>query len=222
MARKLYLGLDQGTTGTTAMLFDEKWTVVAHAYKEHTQIYPEAGWVEHDAMEIWDAILDAISQALKKADATANDIACIGLDNQGETCMVWDPKTGKPVVGEYKTLNQESIIDFLQLLRTENKGKKIYVIWDNVSYQHAKAVKEAAKELKIKIEYLPGYSPNLNLIERYWGFLRKKIIVNKHYGTFEEFKGAILGFTTSKSEKVRKALMKYIPEKFHLIQPVST
>ena len=134
----------------------------------------------------------------------------------------YNPKTGESIVREYQTLNQESIIDFLHLLRSENKEKKIYVIWDNVSYQHAIAVKEAAKELKIKLVYLPGYSPNLNLIERYWGFLKKKIIVNKHYGTFEEFKEAILAFTKSKSEKLKKALMKYIPEKFHLIQPVST
>jgi glycerol kinase len=96
MARKLYLGLDQGTTGTTALLLDEKWSVIAHGYKEHTQIYPESGWVEHDPMEIWNAILDAINQALKEAGASASEIACIGLDNQGETCMVWDPKTGKP------------------------------------------------------------------------------------------------------------------------------
>jgi glycerol kinase len=97
MARKFYLGLDQGTTGTTALLLDEKWNVAAHGYKEHTQIYPESGWVEHDPMEIWSAILYAIDQALKQAGASVNEIACIGLDNQGETCMVWDPKTGKPV-----------------------------------------------------------------------------------------------------------------------------
>jgi glycerol kinase len=97
MARKFYLGLDQGTTGTTALLLDENWSVVAHGYKEHTQIYPESGWVEHDPMEIWNAILYAIDQALKEAGASASEIACIGLDNQGETCMVWDPKTGNPV-----------------------------------------------------------------------------------------------------------------------------
>jgi glycerol kinase len=97
MARKFYLGLDQGTTGTTALLLDENWNVAAHGYKEHTQIYPESGWVEHDPIEIWNAILYAVDQALKEAGASAGEIACIGLDNQGETCMVWDPKTGKPV-----------------------------------------------------------------------------------------------------------------------------
>jgi len=97
MARKLFLGLDQGTTGTTVLLLDEKWNVVAHGYKEHTQIYPESGWVEHDPMEIWNSILYSINMALDEAGASASDIACIGLDNQGETCMVWDPKTGKPV-----------------------------------------------------------------------------------------------------------------------------
>jgi glycerol kinase len=97
MARKFYLGLDQGTTGTTALLLDDKWNIAAHGYKEHTQIYPESGWVEHDPLEIWNAILYAIDQALKEAGASAGEIACIGLDNQGETCMVWEAATGKPV-----------------------------------------------------------------------------------------------------------------------------
>ncbi len=97
MAKKYYLGLDQGTTGTTALLLDESWNVAARGYKEHTQIYPESGWVEHDPMEIWDAILESINMAIKEAGIESNQIACIGLDNQGETCMVWDKNTGKPV-----------------------------------------------------------------------------------------------------------------------------
>ena len=97
MARKFYLGLDQGTTGTTALLLDENWKVAARGYKEHTQIFPNSGWVEHDPMEIWDAMLDSIDMALKEAGADSHEIACIGLDNQGETCMIWDKNTGKPV-----------------------------------------------------------------------------------------------------------------------------
>ena len=97
MARKLYLGLDQGTTGTTAILFDENWQIAGQGYKEHEQIYPQSGWVEHDPIEIWDSMLASIDIAIKAAGACASDISCIGLDNQGETCMIWDKNTGIPV-----------------------------------------------------------------------------------------------------------------------------
>ena len=131
----------------------------------------------------------------------------------------YDPKTTETIVQDYKTLNQESTIDFLHHLKSKNEGKKIHIIWDNVRYQYAKAVKETAKELEIKLVYLPGYSPNLNFIERYWGFMIKKVIVNKYYETFEQFKEAIFKFTKNKSKKVKIELLKYIPEKFHLIEP---
>ena len=67
MARRLYVGLDQGTTGTTVLIFDEKWNQIARSYKEHTQYYPNPGWVEHDPMEIWESILWTVDDALKQA-----------------------------------------------------------------------------------------------------------------------------------------------------------
>ncbi len=97
MANKYYIGLDQGTTGTTGLLLDSQWNIVARGYKEHTQIYPQAGWVEHDPMEIWEAILDVIGSTIKSAGIRPDEIAGIGLDNQGETCMVWNRHTGQPV-----------------------------------------------------------------------------------------------------------------------------
>lgn len=97
MAKKYYLGMDQGTTGTTTLLLDENWNLVARGYKEHSQFYPNPGWVEHDPMEIWDCVLDSISQVLDIAGAKPNEIACIGMDNQGETVMLWDKETGLPV-----------------------------------------------------------------------------------------------------------------------------
>ena len=132
----------------------------------------------------------------------------------------YNPKTAEPVVREYETLNQESTIDFLCYLKARNEGKKIHIIWDNVSYQYAKAVKEVAKALEIRLVYLPSYSPNLNLIERYWGFLKKKVLVNTYYETFDQFKASILRFIKSKSKKLKKAILKYIPEKFHLFEAV--
>lgn len=97
MAKKYYLGMDQGTTGTTTLLLDEKWNLVARGYKEHSQHYPQPGWVEHNPMEIWDSVLESINMALDIAGAKPNEIACIGLDNQGETVMLWDKETGIPV-----------------------------------------------------------------------------------------------------------------------------
>ena len=132
----------------------------------------------------------------------------------------YNPKTGEPLVREYETLNQESTIDFLYYLKALNEKKKIHIILDNVRYQYAKAVKEVAKELKIRLVYLPGYSPNLNLIERYWGYLKKKVLVNTYYETFDQFKASILRFVNSKSKKLRKAILKYIPEKFHLFEAI--
>jgi len=134
----------------------------------------------------------------------------------------YDPKAGEVIVQEYETLNRHSTIDFLQRVKEGTSEKKIHIICDNVSYQHAKEVKETAKELGIRLVYLPGYSPNLNLIERYWGYLKKKVIVNKYYETFEQFKESILAFTKSKSKKLKRAILKYIPEKFHLLEPVFT
>ena len=131
----------------------------------------------------------------------------------------YNPKAGEAIVREYETLNQESTIDFLFRIKEQNKRKKVHIILDNVGYHYAKNVRAVAKKLGITLIYLPSYSPNLNLIERYWGFLKKKLITNKYHETFEEFKRVILAFTKSKSQKLRNSLLKYIPEKFHLLEP---
>ncbi|MEG0829642.1 MAG: glycerol kinase GlpK [Anaerovoracaceae bacterium] len=94
---KYYLGLDQGTTGTTALLLDESWNVVSRGYKEHQQHYPRPGWVEHDPIEIWQGVLSAIDMAIKIAGISPDEIRSIGIDNQGETVMLWNKNTGLPV-----------------------------------------------------------------------------------------------------------------------------
>jgi transposase len=134
----------------------------------------------------------------------------------------YNPKDGEALIRDYETLNREAVIDFLTELRKRNEEKKPHIICDNARYQHAKAVKKAAKELTIRLKYLPGYSPNLNLIERYWGFLKKQILLNHYYETFESFREAILQFSQSKTERLRNLLQRYIPEKFHIIEPVCT
>jgi len=94
---KYVVAIDQGTTSSRAILFDKGGQIVATGQKEHEQIFPRAGWVEHDASEIWDNIREVVGLALAKGNATARDIAAIGITNQRETAVVWDRKTGKPV-----------------------------------------------------------------------------------------------------------------------------
>ncbi len=97
MAAKYYLGVDQGTTSNTVLLLNSKWSVAGRGYKEHKQYSPKPGWIEHDPMEIWEAILESINEAVSMAGAKPDEIACIGIDHQGETVMLWDKFTGIPV-----------------------------------------------------------------------------------------------------------------------------
>ncbi|MFE1665527.1 glycerol kinase GlpK [Microbacterium sp. P02] len=91
------LALDQGTTSTRAIVFDSSGSIVSVAQREHEQIFPRAGWVEHDPIEIWTNTQWVISTALKDAALRAGDIAGLGITNQRETVIVWDRRTGKPV-----------------------------------------------------------------------------------------------------------------------------
>lgn len=91
------IAIDQGTTSTRAIVFDEKLEPIADAQEELRQIYPAPGWVEHDPEEIWSAVIATVREAMAKARVSAKDIAGIGITNQRETTVVWDRATGKPV-----------------------------------------------------------------------------------------------------------------------------
>jgi len=95
--KKYILALDQGTTSSRAMLFDKDGSIKSVAQKEFRQIYPKAGWVEHDAQEIWSTQAGVAAEAVAQAGVDGNAIAGIGITNQRETTVVWDRKTGKPV-----------------------------------------------------------------------------------------------------------------------------
>ena len=88
--------VDQGTTSTRCMIFNHHGLPVGMHQMEHAQIYPQAGWVEHDPMEIWARTQDVIKGAIRNAGITTADIAAVGVTNQRETTVVWDKKTGKP------------------------------------------------------------------------------------------------------------------------------
>ncbi|CAN5323513.1 glycerol kinase GlpK [soil metagenome] len=91
------LALDQGTTSSRAIIFDKNSKIVSIGQKEYTQIFPNAGWVEHNPFEIWETQTNTAIEALQKANLTANYIAAIGITNQRETTVVWNRKTGEPI-----------------------------------------------------------------------------------------------------------------------------
>jgi glycerol kinase len=93
-----YIGaIDQGTTSTRFIVFDKSGRIISIAQKEHRQIYPKAGWVEHDPDEIWLRTRDVIDEAMNARNLTAKDLAAVGITNQRETTVVWNRRTGKPV-----------------------------------------------------------------------------------------------------------------------------
>ena len=94
---KYIMALDQGTTSSRCILFNKKGEICSVAQKEFTQIYPQAAWVEHDAIEIWNCQIEVAKKALEQIGASATDIAAIGITNQRETTVVWDKNTGVPV-----------------------------------------------------------------------------------------------------------------------------
>jgi glycerol kinase len=91
------LAIDQGTTSSRALVFDEAMKVVGRGQKEFRQHFPQSGWVEHEPGDIWDSVVFSIRTALKRAGLKGEDIAAIGITNQRETTLVWDRKTGKPI-----------------------------------------------------------------------------------------------------------------------------
>ncbi|WP_116244830.1 glycerol kinase GlpK [Nocardiopsis sp. FIRDI 009] len=97
MSQQYVAAIDQGTTSSRCILFDRDGRIVSVDQREHRQIFPQPGWVEHDAEEIWTNVEVVVQQALQKSDITPDQVAAIGITNQRETTVVWDRETGKPV-----------------------------------------------------------------------------------------------------------------------------
>ena len=91
------LALDQGTSSSRSIVFDDLGRIVAMAQREFRQIFPQPGWVEHDPMEIWSTQLETAREVIAKAGLKAGDIRAIGITNQRETTLVWDRRTGEPI-----------------------------------------------------------------------------------------------------------------------------
>jgi glycerol kinase len=114
--------LDQGTSSTRFIVFDEAGSIVGQHQLEHRQILPKAGWVEHDAAEIWDMTKEVITGALKAAGISGSELAGIGITNQRETTVVWDKSTGKPLANAIVWQDTRTQ-DFLAGLSSETKAK---------------------------------------------------------------------------------------------------
>lgn len=152
---KYVAAIDQGTTSTRCMIFDHAGKVVAADQREHTQIFPKAGWVEHDAEEIWERTQGVIQDALKKANCSPSDLVAVGITNQRETAVVWNRKTGKPVYNAivWQDTRTDQIVNQLAKdggqdrfrekvglpLATYFSGPKIRWILDNVDGARAAA-----------------------------------------------------------------------------------
>ncbi|MCF1716560.1 glycerol kinase GlpK [Flavihumibacter sp. RY-1] len=157
MPEKYILALDQGTTSSRAILFDKYGQICHIAQKEFTQLYPQPGWVEHDAEEIWATQFSVMAEAIAKASLTTADIAAIGITNQRETTVVWDRASSKPIYNAivWQDRRTASYCDQLKadglapLIQSKTglvidayfSATKLKWILDNVSGAREKAVK---------------------------------------------------------------------------------
>ncbi|MGR6902430.1 MULTISPECIES: glycerol kinase GlpK [Glutamicibacter] len=155
MSSKYVIAIDQGTTSSRAIVFNHAGEVISVGQLEHEQIFPQAGWVEHDATEIWNNVREVIGQALSKANLTRHDIEAVGITNQRETTVVWDKNTGEPVYNAivWQDTRTQQIVDDLAAdggvdrykdkvglpLATYFAGTKIKWILDNVDNARQRA-----------------------------------------------------------------------------------
>ena len=121
---KFILSFDQGTTSSRAILFDHKGQIQGTAQKEFTQHFPQPGWVEHDAMEIWSTQLGVASEAVSKQNILLSDIAAIGITNQRETTVVWNNKTGLPIYNAIVWQDRRTA-DYCDSLKAQGKAAMI-------------------------------------------------------------------------------------------------
>src|SRR4029079_6268897 len=118
------LALDQGTTSSRAIVFDRDGAIRGVAQKEFTQIFPQAGWVEHDPQEIWASQIGVAVEALGRAKVAPQDVAAIGITNQRETTIVWDRETGEPIHNAIVWQDRRTA-DFCERLKAEGAGDTI-------------------------------------------------------------------------------------------------
>jgi glycerol kinase len=159
MVGSFVLAIDQGTTSTRAIIFDHDGRIVSSSQREHEQIFPQAGWVEHDPMEIWLNVREVSAESLSRAQLTRHDIAGIGISNQRETAIIWNRETGLPVYNAlvWQDTRTQDLVDAVEAshgsdlfrkktglpLATYFSASKIVWVLDNV--EGARAAAEAGE-----------------------------------------------------------------------------
>lgn len=169
--RKYFIGLDQGTTGTTTLILDDQWNIHSQGYCEHKQYYPKPGWVEHDALEIWEKTKESVGIALEKGGLRIHEITAMGLDNQGETVVVWNKHTGIPI---YNAI-------VWQDRRTANEADALNETWGEVIKSKTGVVVDAyfsALKIKWVLDHVDGAKEAANNNELLAGTLDSWLIWN--------------------------------------------
>ena len=168
--KKYIVALDQGTTSSRTVIIDHDANIVSVAQREFRQIYPKAGWVEHDPLEIYATQSATLTEALAKAGISTDEIAAIGITNQRETTIVWNKETGKPVYNAIvwqcrrttdtcETLKSEGLEDYIRentglVIDPYFSGTKIKWILDNV--EGAREEAQAGALLFFSFKHLAG------------------------------------------------------------------
>ena len=161
--KKYTLAIDQGTTSTRSIIFDNEFKIISVKQKEINQIFPKDGCVEHDPMEIWQTVIETSKSVIKDASIAINDIAGIGITNQRETTVLWNKKTGLPIYNAIVWQDRRTV-SYCNKLKSDGYEKKIQSITGLVldSYFSATKIKwiidniDASKELIENNELLFG------------------------------------------------------------------
>ena len=122
--KKFIIALDSGTTSNRAVIFDHDLNIKSIVQKEFQQIYPKPGWVEHDAMEIWQTQLGVLQEAFEKYSISSDEVAALGITNQRETTIIWDRKTGLPIANAIVWQDRRTA-DLCKVLKQQNYGELI-------------------------------------------------------------------------------------------------
>jgi transposase len=156
---------------------------------------PSRGWIKRT------------KSVLLKTNAGRNRLNILGAYSPDDQSLI--SREGR------ESCDAARVAALLHLIRRANPGKRLLVVLDNAPYNHAPAVTEAAKLLRIELLYLPTYSPNLNLIERFWKFLKRKVARNRYHATFAEFRAAVQQVLNNLSD-YREELASLLTERFQL------
>lgn len=226
---------DYSISGTVALLHRLKFT-----YKQTTLIPAK---YDANTQKEWKETYEKFSDNLKEDETvvfvdgmhpTHNSICGKAWIKIGETKEIksnsgrqrcnlngaYNPLTSEVIVKDYKTLDTQATLEFLKEIEAKYPSKaSIYVVIDNARYYKNKEVRHYVKNSRIELIFLPSYSPNLNLIERFWKLVKNYVIKNRYYEKFKDFKEAILNFCNRSNLEFRKLLKQFVGTKLHLLSP---